>query len=721
MRLFCLLAAVVPCAALSLQRREPIDYLSPVTDAAIHAPAARVHAFSHFDLTFTLHRRRQYVKLALEPSEVLAPDAQVDLVDQDGRSQRVQPLDRRDHRVFKGTSWVKTEPGHWQHVGWARIYLLTDGSTPLFEGAFSILGDDHHVMLASAYRATKQPHDRDVRDGPDDYVVAFRDSDIGFRGSLLERDDGDYGDGGGEVDNGVCNAHLLDFNSRLAFPLPHSRRSSWGSHRSFSSLDSLFGLFLRDNTNGGASNGGSSNGDNNYTDSIGSHAGCPTTRKVALVGAALDCNYVAASNNSREAARRSAINVVNTASHVYESSFNISLGLRNLTVFPANCPGTPSKSAPWNIACNTSSQTMNLGGRLNLFSAWRGQNSDSNAYWTLMTACSSENEVGLSWLNQLCINQIENTGANSQNTPNASIETVSGANVIVHSATQWQIFAHESGHTFGAIHDCTSQTCSKGWELENKCCPDSKSTCSANGQYIMNPAVNPKAKSFSQCTIGNICSNIGSNTVNAACLVDNRNLSTITGSQCGNGIVEDGEDCDCGGEHGCGDDKCCDPKTCKFTSGSVCDDANDDCCHQCKYASSDQVCRPSSGKCDPAEKCTGKSATCPPNKHSPDGQKCGHHLYCASGQCTSRDEQCIVHMGSSLGGNSTVACDDSSCTLACTSPGSKQNTCSVLSESFVDGTSCGNGGRCKSVSVSFLFSNSTSPNTFTGQMHRTRL
>jgi hypothetical protein len=36
---------------------------------------------------------------------------------------------------------------------------------------------------------------------------------------------------------------------------------------------------------------------------------------------------------------------------------------------------------------------------------------------------------------------------------------------------------------------------------------------------------------------------------------------------CGNGIKEDGEDCDTGGKPS----NCCDPTTCKFKSGAVCE------------------------------------------------------------------------------------------------------------------------------------------------------
>lgn len=213
----------------------------------------------------------------------------------------------------------------------------------------------------------------------------------------------------------------------------------------------------------------------------------------------------------------------------------------------------------------------------------------------------------------------------------------------------------------------------------------------------MNPSTGDGETTFSQCTIGNVCSALGRNSVKSDCLSDNRGVVTVTGSQCGNGIVEAGEDCDCGGEKSCGDNDCCDAKTCKFKNGAVCDDANESCCTNCQYASADTVCRPSSGECDHEETCTGDSSSCPKDKHEPDGTKCGPdsaNLKCASGQCTSRDYQCRSVMGSMLDSNNTYACDSMSCILKCASSALGSNECATTGQNFLDGTPCGNGGHC---------------------------
>jgi hypothetical protein len=210
----------------------------------------------------------------------------------------------------------------------------------------------------------------------------------------------------------------------------------------------------------------------------------------------------------------------------------------------------------------------------------------------------------------------------------------------------------------------------------------------------MNPSSQQGVDEFSPCTVGNVCSAIGNNNVKTDCLSNNRDVQTITGQQCGNGIVEGDEQCDCGGTEGCGDNNCCDATTCQFKGNSVCDDSNEDCCRSCQFASAGTVCRESSGDCDPQETCPGTAATCPADTHAQDGDDCGSGLQCASGQCTSRDQQCKSVMGSYTQGNDTYACDSSSCVVTCGSPEFGPNQCYSLQQNFLDGTDCSGGGRC---------------------------
>lgn len=57
---------------------------------------------------------------------------------------------------------------------------------------------------------------------------------------------------------------------------------------------------------------------------------------------------------------------------------------------------------------------------------------------------------------------------------------------------------------------------------------------------------------------------------------------------CGNGIVEDGEDCDCGSFDDCSKkDPCCDPITCKLIKEAEC--ASGLCCENCQVSEKLQV------------------------------------------------------------------------------------------------------------------------------------
>ena len=132
--------------------------------------------------------------------------------------------------------------------------------------------------------------------------------------------------------------------------------------------------------------------------SIGNTDGCPTTRRVAVLGIATDCEYTA-SFDSPDDIRQNLISMVNTASEVFESTFNIALAVHNLTITDAACPDNATDPVPWNVACSAGIMEW----RHQQFTNWRGSLSDTtNAYWTLMSGCPTEQQVGISWNGALC-------------------------------------------------------------------------------------------------------------------------------------------------------------------------------------------------------------------------------------------------------------------------------------------------------------------------------
>jgi Metallo-peptidase family M12/Disintegrin len=658
----------------SSKSRNPLNYISLLEAPRISTPSHRLNAFSHFDLTFDLHQHTQKIKLSLEPNhDIIHEDAHITFLDKEGNPRHSEKLDRDALKVYQGSAYTVQDDGSSLHVGWARIFVKKDGQSPLFEGAFTVMGDHHHIYTKSSFMATKHVKDPHLEDSDEEYMVVWRDTDVSRLPSPLHSEL--------KREAGLtCGSDALDFNTNpdhaLYRGLIKRTDDSWGSM----SISNILGK--RQNIDSGQ--GGGNSAGVNLRSTIGSTAGCPTTRKVALIGIATDCGYTA-SFSTTDALRENIITQVNTASDLYQSTFNITLGLRNLTVSDAECPGTASPQTPWNIGCSGSTTITD---RLNTFSQWRGQRGDNNAYWSLWTTCNTGAEVGLAWLGQLC-----NTGSTDQ----GGSQTVTGANVVARTSTEWQVFAHETGHTFGAVHDCDSSTCQDSNTVNSgQCCPVSASGCDAQAQYLMNPYSSPGITQFSPCSVGNICSALGRNSVTSTCLSDNRGVTTITGNQCGNGIVEDGEDCDCGGAEGCSGNVCCNPSTCKFNTGATCDPSNEGCCTtECQFSAAGTVCRASTGQCDPQETCSGTNATCPFDQTAEDGTSCGTGLQCASGQCTSRDLQCKTLMGSYTAGNDTYACNSQTCSLSCASPDFGANVCYSMQQNFLDGTPCSGGGHCE--------------------------
>ncbi|KAH6610179.1 disintegrin-like metalloprotease [Trichoderma cornu-damae] len=671
-------ALVAPSVVAHSLKRSPLSYVSVVDRVRIHTPAGRVHSHSEFDLTFSLDDGHEEIRLALRPNhDILHHDFEVTYLDPEGNVRSVERVPRAEHKVYRGDAYVE-RPGEdgWSLAGWARITVHRDGRHPVFDGAFRVDGDDHHVHTGTKYNSLKLDDDPAFADwrgrDPDEIMVVWRDSDV--RGSA----------GRGELKRDAsgpprCMSDSLNFNSQLNQELRRSPRLRGVDSRS---------LFGRQSIDGGSGGSGQ-----DLIATIGDTSGCPTTKKVALVGIATDCTYWSGFNSSEDL-RKNVIGIVNQASQVYENAFKISLGIRNLTVLDRGCPGAPSAATPWNVDCQSGTT---ISDRLNLFSAWRGRSLDGNAYWSLLTTCPTDSAVGLAWRSQVC-----RQGSGTSSDGRGNNETVAGANVVVRTTTEWQVFAHESGHTFGAVHDCTRSACPVD-PSSQACCPLNASACDAGGGFIMNPSTGTGITQFSPCSVGNICSSLKAAAL-SSCLTDNKNVATITGSQCGNGIVEEGEQCDCGGEQGCQNNTCCDAKTCKFVNSAVCDPSNEDCCtSQCQFASSSTVCRPSTGECDIQETCPGNAAKCPDDQHKADGDTCGGGgggggLRCASGQCTSRDRQCQVAVGTSADNSSTGACPDTqdSCTVSCTSGqlAFGQRQCLLFGQNFIDGTPCGAGGHC---------------------------
>ncbi|XP_077178747.1 disintegrin and metalloproteinase domain-containing protein 20-like [Paroedura picta] len=112
---------------------------------------------------------------------------------------------------------------------------------------------------------------------------------------------------------------------------------------------------------------------------------------------------------------------------------------------------------------------------------------------------------------------------------------------------------------------------------------------------------------------------------------------------CGNGVVEHGEECDCGSKRNCERDPCC-QSGCKLRSGVSC--AFGGCCSQCQHLPAGTVCRKSANICDLPEYCNGTSKWCPEDVYVQDGAPCEDNTYCYHGNCSTHRNQCKIIFGS---------------------------------------------------------------------------
>ncbi|XP_060239198.1 disintegrin and metalloproteinase domain-containing protein 26A-like [Meriones unguiculatus] len=176
------------------------------------------------------------------------------------------------------------------------------------------------------------------------------------------------------------------------------------------------------------------------------------------------------------------------------------------------------------------------------------------------------------------------------------------------------VIAHEMGHNLGMGHDDKDCTCGR------KSC-------------IMAAYLSGSDR-FSNCSYNEMFTAIG----RRSCLYNIPDLLVIAKNQtCGNNLVEEGEQCDCGTPESCQSDPCC-SEDCIFKPGAQC--AVGLCCKSCKFIPTGTVCRKEKNECDLPEWCNGTSAACPDDVYLEDGSPCRNGGYCYKAACHNRQVQC---------------------------------------------------------------------------------
>uniref|UniRef100_A0A7N8XET0 ADAM metallopeptidase domain 19a n=1 Tax=Mastacembelus armatus TaxID=205130 RepID=A0A7N8XET0_9TELE len=188
--------------------------------------------------------------------------------------------------------------------------------------------------------------------------------------------------------------------------------------------------------------------------------------------------------------------------------------------------------------------------------------------------------------------------------------------------------AHEIGHNFGMSHD------------HDGCCVEA--TAEQGGCVMAAATGHPFPRVFSHCSKRDLDSYFQKG--GGMCLYNMPNMKDLVGGKkCGNGFVEDGEECDCGEPDECTND-CCNANNCTLKEEAQC--AHGVCCEGCKLKQAGTMCRGPAGACDLPEYCTGASPYCPANVYLLDGSSCQYGLaYCYNGMCLTHEQQCLQLWG----------------------------------------------------------------------------
>uniref|UniRef100_A0A7N8WVJ5 ADAM metallopeptidase domain 23 n=1 Tax=Mastacembelus armatus TaxID=205130 RepID=A0A7N8WVJ5_9TELE len=159
-------------------------------------------------------------------------------------------------------------------------------------------------------------------------------------------------------------------------------------------------------------------------------------------------------------------------------------------------------------------------------------------------------------------------------------------------------------------------------------CTDSWTGCIMEDTGVQHP------RKFSKCSISDYKEFLLKG--GGSCLF-NRPTKLFQATECGNGFVEVGEECDCGARAECYKE-CC--KKCSLANGAHCSDGP--CCNNtCLFYPRGYSCRYAVNDCDISETCSGDSGQCPPNLHKQDGYLCQvNQGRCYNGECKTRENQC---------------------------------------------------------------------------------
>ncbi|XP_053257293.1 disintegrin and metalloproteinase domain-containing protein 21-like [Podarcis raffonei] len=262
----------------------------------------------------------------------------------------------------------------------------------------------------------------------------------------------------------------------------------------------------------------------------------------------------------------------------------------------------------WNTG-NPFEVTNEVGLLLNNFNSWRV---NGLAKWMkhdtalLLTHQEFEHTLGKSYGNAIC-----------RPSYSAGVLSYLQKNPILFS----RAMSHELGHHMGLEHD------------ESNCVCGGYKTC------VMH-SYKAETNKFSNCSIHTFAELVLEG--NLDCL-NNRPQKIPSIKHCGNGVLDKGEECDCGGTQRCKQNLCCNPD-CTLKPRAQC--SSGPCCKNCHFLPSGELCRIQINECDLPEYCSGKSEWCPNDVYMQDGTPCSKHdSHCYAKQCWTHNYLCARIFG----------------------------------------------------------------------------
>lgn len=386
--------------------------------AILDTPLGNVTHQSHLSVAFRASDKDRWLNFTLEPNPtIVSNSAQVTHVTTGGTSKCIKSIKGFEINALTGSVWVDGTGNGWDIGGCARIYFWKDGADLIFEGTYSVQEVIHDIRVQVAGIDNTCDSDRTFREHGEKYTYSASGSSCPSRPSQRSNNNTER-----------CKSRPLDRSEDLKTHVPYRDVRHPSSHSKeegkcsepIPSPQSVYPWDLRS--------------------TIGDTVGCPSINMIASVGIATDCSYTALFNSVSDVVQN-VVGMVNSASGVFERSFNITLRLSDLEISEGTCSTPEQEPRDWNMPCSNRS----LLDRLDKFSIWRATRADENAFWTLITGCPGTG-IGVAWVGQLCNTVYDQSRG-------------TGANLVVGMGMgrEWQVFAYVYLFTFSP-YECSLHT-----------------------------------------------------------------------------------------------------------------------------------------------------------------------------------------------------------------------------------------------------------------------